>query len=39
MMNECAVVVTRRELDPCYTRGEIFFGVQEPIAEIRIDPD
>ncbi|SJM33027.1 hypothetical protein BQ8482_330162 [Mesorhizobium delmotii] len=39
MMDECAVVVTRRELNPCGTRREIFFGMQEPKAEIRKDPD
>ncbi len=32
MMDKCAVVVPRRVLNPCFTGGEIFFGMQEPIA-------
>lgn len=37
--DERAVVVTRRELNHCSTRGEIFCGVQEPKAEMWKDPD
>ncbi|SJM34022.1 hypothetical protein BQ8482_380205 [Mesorhizobium delmotii] len=43
MMDECAVVVPRRVLNRCDTRAEIFFGMQESIAEnapdCRNDPD
>jgi hypothetical protein len=39
MMNECAVVVWGRVLNPCGTLGEIFVGMQEP-KEVRAnDPD
>ena len=34
MMNECAVVVWGRVLNPCGTLGEIFVGMQE-LKEVR----